>query len=176
MVPYFLSFPPLCFWFFFMILLKQFKSTSAWFLSWWEGEAMFAAEFMCLLREVSWGSTNVLLVFPMRKRSRKEVPSDFPRNPVRGVWEWFKAVPGDVWHETGHQETFYYQEVQKLAQTSLRSVPKACQSLRHLDNALNALTSGQPWRCQVGDYMILLGPFQLNYSVLCTWTCHKLFL
>lgn len=97
---------------------------------------MFAAKFMCLLREISWGSTNVLLVFPMRKRSRKEVPSDFPRNPVRGVWEWFKAVPGDVWHETGHQETFYYQEVQKLEQTSLRSVPKACQSLRHLDNAL----------------------------------------
>lgn len=70
------------------------------------------------------------------RRIEREVLSASVGNPMRDVWEWFKAVPGEVWHHTGHQETFCYQEVQTLEQASLRSIPKACQSLRHLDNAL----------------------------------------
>lgn len=65
---------------------------------------MFAAKFMCLLKEVSEGSTNILLMFHMRWGSRKGGPDCFCQNPVRDMWEWLKAVPGEV--EAGHQETF----------------------------------------------------------------------
>lgn len=48
---------------------------------------MFAAIFMCLLRhigKVSQGSTNILLMFHMRKRSRKRGPECFCQESSEG--------------------------------------------------------------------------------------------